>query len=922
MEASQSPHFGSLKGHKTFPRRNHVASETTPTRSLTQEHRIRHKSDQIAYSSAERIKAWIPEASPFHVVPVVGKPLTPPINFRDDFQSWIDDAALRARGFRHTQRSDIPGTTPLVQQSPPTPETTPPRKIHRTQGGVSRPSARNTSSESQTESFTTAKENQSSEDEGHQTDSPSLRPARQKWLRTTGISRHKDVGLGLELESEDEESTAKETTPRPSPKHENFVTFDGAWGAEVDDALDRVSQGRRSSAKPDPESQPIMSRKRPYKRPRILSQPPQDSPTLGVEVNAPPTRSRSLRERVEESRRSPPNASTERFAEQINWPLKDDVFDLDAEMQGMNDKRMSQASTTSTIVEAMVINSPPRRRQTLRHTSKMLDLNSLDSPTQHPNRISTLPNDISTRRRLRKSKSPEQELRKSHASDTPESNAAPSVAKTALVVVNPDRLCSLQSSTSGSKRLSRTFSLTSKHQSSRPTTAPEEAVGYFDIPQRRDRRTVSVVIHSATPFKPESRIGDAQPRSLPLEGSPSSVPMSNEMSTTTSATSGGLMTHYAPQTPADQQQPTLNLIDVQDAQTLSLSGPSTGEWSAMLRPSSTLRTPFSLRSAHSSTPGTLEVNEATAISIYPHTNKSILVIQEMAGSSDPSHPREHSAIIAGHANVALPGPVTPVIHHESPPRELLSPLKNPRDPPQPPDFKIIPPTPANASVTRSPPKTPTRTNRFSAPITSIKRALSARRPRSDSIVTPFARTFSLRSTAGTPSRRAQTSEDRDSKLHPFWQPRAFWDGVDGSDSESEFGNTGYLSTSRMLSHSSSAAGPPRRTMSLTRRLTGSLRLPHPARRQQRQSIASEFDQPHYEYEFARPNGYEGEESKRERVPRQGYQVQFVGFRGLAYKLERRREVKEEGKREERRKWLRGRIGLVENGDMVNGGGLD
>jgi len=111
-------------------------------------------------------------------------------------------------------------------------------------------------------------------------------------------------------------------------------------------------------------------------------------------------------------------------------------------------------------------------------------------------------------------------------------------------------------------------------------------------------------------------------------------------------------------------------------------------------------------------------------------------------------------------------------------------------------------------------------------------------------------------------------------------------------------------------------------MSLTRRLTGSLRLPHPARRQQRQSIASEFDQPHYEYEFARPNGYEGEESKRERVPRQGYQVQFVGFRGLADKLERRREVKEEGKREERRKWLRGRIGLVENGDMVHGGGLD
>lgn len=107
-------------------------------------------------------------------------------------------------------------------------------------------------------------------------------------------------------------------------------------------------------------------------------------------------------------------------------------------------------------------------------------------------------------------------------------------------------------------------------------------------------------------------------------------------------------------------------------------------------------------------------------------------------------------------------------------------------------------------------------------------------------------------------------------------------------------------------------------MSLTRRFTGSLRFPHPARRAPRQSATSFDDQPHHEYEFARPNGYEGEESKRERVPRQGYQVQFVGFKGLADKLERRREVKEEGKREERRKWLRGRIGLVENGEDVKG----
>ena len=917
VEASPSTYVGSLKGHKAFPRRKHVVSETMPPRPMAQEHKPRHRSDQIAYGTNESIKSWIPNPSPIHVIPVIGKPLTPPVNFRDDFQSWINDAALRARDFQKAHGSDVPGTTPLIQQSPPTPETTPPKKIPRTRAAASLPSAHNTSGESRSESFTTAKEDQSSEDEGIGSESPSLRPARQQWLRTTGVSKHKDVGLGLGLESDDEDSTMKEVTPKASPKRANFVTFDGAWGAEVDDALDRVSKGLRIPPKADPESQSIMSRKRPNRHPRITSQPPQDSPTLGIEAEQPSKRSLSLRERVERSRRSQLDESRDKVTEQISWLLKDDVLEFDNEFQGANDKRMSQASTTSTIVEAMVIDSPPRRRQTLRHTNKMNDLTSPSYPNQHANRNSAIANDSVKRHRLRKSKSPDQELRKSYASDSPEAIMIPSLPKSNIPSGQLDRLSSLQSSASGSKRLSKTFSVNSRQQSSRPTTAPEESIGYFDIPSRRDRRTVSVVIHSATPFMPEGKTDIGQQRSLAIDASPPAASRSQDISTTTSATSAGLMTHFSPLTPAEQHQ---NLHDSQDAQNVSLSGPSTGEWSAMLRPSSTLRTPFSLRSAHSSTPGTLEVNEATAISIYPHTNKSILVIQEMAGSSDSSQPREHSAVIAGHANVALPGPVTPVIHHESPPRDLLSPLKNPRDPPQPPDFRVIPPTPANASITRSPPKTPLRTNRFSAPITTLKRAFSAHRPRSESMVTPFTRSFSLRGTSSTPHRKAQVVEDRDSKLHPFWQPRAFWDDMDGSDSESEFGNTGYLTGSRMHSHSNSAAGPPQRTMSLTRRLTESLRLPHPARKARRHSTVSYDRAPHYDYEFARPSDEENG-PEREKVPRQGYQVHFIGFRGLADKLEKRREVREEGKREERRRWLRGRIGLVENEEMVidNGG---
>lgn len=120
----------------------------------------------------------------------------------------------------------------------------------------------------------------------------------------------------------------------------------------------------------------------------------------------------------------------------------------------------------------------------------------------------------------------------------------------------------------------------------------------------------------------------------------------------------------------------------------------------------------------------------------------------------------------------------------------------------------------------------------------------------------------------------------------------------------------------MQSSQSSKGAAPRRTMSLTRRLTGSIRLPHPARRQRPASMIATTDHDHdHLYEFRRPSIYDSEEreSRAERVtvPRQGYQVQFVGFRELAARLEKRREAKEEGKREERREWLRGKIGPVE-----------
>ncbi|KAM0804300.1 hypothetical protein BDR22DRAFT_817953 [Usnea florida] len=856
--------LGSLKGHKVLPRRKVISEDADLGRPIWQERRMRHpsKSGQTSYNSAQRIQSWIPEASPIQVIPVIGKPLTPPINFRDDFQSWINDVALRGRGLTRTNPGKSSGTTPLVQQSPPTPETTPP-KIHRTQVAASRSSTYNTS-EARSDSFKTAQETQSSDDESPPLDSPSNHPMRQRWLRSVGLSKHKDVGLGLGLESEDEEPTSRVMTAKHVVKHPDFGTFDGNWDASDEDRPDGGSQGDHSSATSVPYD------RRPHRRSKMAEPPTLDSPTLGQEIESSLQKSLSLRQRVENSRRSVPPVSTDKSTTQMHWPPKGDYFDVDTELREINNKRLSQASTTSTVVEAMVIQSPPPRRQTLRHTVKMEDMNSSTPPPPPSNRNSINSNErASLRRRLRRSGSPDQELRKSYASaDTSESvgsNTFKAQPDLVPAIALPEGLSSIQSSASGSKQLSRTFSLNSRQPSTRPTTAPEESVGYFDVPPRQDRQTMSVVIRppklSKAEKKPER---DIEPAAVPQLSSPS-VPTSSEISRATSVTSTGMGTHYEPLTPADHSHATLHLRDPPDEHNLSVDR-NMSEWSA-IRPRSTIVTPFSLRSAHSSTPGTLEVNEATAISIYPHTNKSILVIQQMAGESGSS-PREQSAIIAGNANIALPGSITPVIQPESPPKEILSsPLQNPRDAPDPPDLRLIAPTPANArpSSEAAPPvpETSPRNNRFSAPITSIKRAISSRRL-SESFSAPFARTFSLRGTASTLRRRTVgDNPESGAKLHPFWRPRGFWDDDDDSDSDEEFGNTGFLTGSRRPSQSISESTP-RRTASLTRRLRGSLHLGHSPQRLRRMSLSSEVDQNLYEFVNA-SNGRTQEESKRDGV---------------------------------------------------------
>jgi hypothetical protein len=238
-------------------------------------------------------------------------------------------------------------------------------------------------------------------------------------------------------------------------------------------------------------------------------------------------------------------------------------------------------------------------------------------------------------------------------------------------------------------------------------------------------------------------------------------------------------------------------------------------------------TPFS---QFSDTP--IEVSEATAVSIYPHNNNSLLVVQQPSrvnsmmpepkqltdgtyfDNQDDVELRQELVrtptppfvdAIEGHQEPDEV-PIQPTLNFEpsTPPMQIDlpqpngvdSPLKNPRSAPEPPKIMFIPPTPAEElerPLEVGPPGPPKRSD--SHPQRRLSLVQRARRY-SDNLISPFlARTSSNRGRHYNDSHsRSQSSHrnpdvptvnDEDGTLHPFWRPRGFWDGFEDSDSDDE-----------------------------------------------------------------------------------------------------------------------------------------
>ena len=936
MDISNIQASPSLKAHRAFPSRR-----IDKARAIQGPPSTSNEQNPANYTN-ERINSWIPASASVNLAPAVEASSTMPLTLADEFRSWNADPVLKNRDFAsrmngvHHANSSTKDNS--IQDSPVTSDLAPPKaaKHAHVQAEESRDF-----SDNRTDSFKTAHENISSDGEALIADSPSMHASRKKWLKDSGLGKSKNIGLGLGLDTdEDSASTAGMETPKPKKERESqeFVAFDGAWGGETPERIHDQLKSDLRRAKV--EETPLVTD-------QYASSPTESNGAFNAAVQRTP----SINRGEESPGHASPINSLEKQVEQDGWPLSKEMEQIDAEIEEVNRNRLSQASTNSTVVAAMVFDCTPQRRQTLRHTGKMQD----SSSSSITGKRSSVDSNASTPRSLKRSdRKHEVTLRQSFSADRQPSVRTISTKRNSVIkplIVIPDRRSSLRSSVTSGQPLSKTFSTTSRQQSSRPTTAPEEATSYFDVPRDDHNQTVSVIIQQARAVKQEDMVDKAM--LSPLAGV-TSGPGSNALSTATSMTSNGMRTHYVPQSPPIQREGVIPESATGEASNKKSDPAITGDWSNF-RPHPAMVTPFSLRSQTSSTPGTLEVNEATALSIHPHTNKSILVIQEIAGK-DKSKPREQSAIIAGNANIAIPGALNPMTVNQGPamPQPIDSPLQNPREPPLPPDIiNVIPPTPANVpppleDIGKAP--APVKASRFS----NLKRAVSARRY-SDVLGSSLTRRLSERYSGG-PRFSFAEDDEKESRLHPSWQPRRLYGGGDhDSDSESEFGNDGLLPPSRSSRDSrpgtqdqglpsrsmslsnrftsrlrSGSLRRPRRTSSvsavarpatqplpyevvdtsirrrqpLVRRLTGSLRLPRPHR-------------PRPDFEFLNSRQDDAINSNAQRMPGTGYQGQFGGLRGIWEKMEKRREAKEEEKREARSDKLKEQINVVgpEEGPM-------
>jgi hypothetical protein len=392
-----------LKSHKTLPRRGIAV----PNLDLDQPASPDHKDSVTA--------APVP-------------PLTPPgANQEEGMED--DRTPRKADSISETHTAGM--LTPRRPSKPPTPDVTPPRT-----NSAKRPALNNLvhlSSSSRAESFQTACETISSDGDMETPGRSSSIASKKIKHRVPSFRRNVSNGVRAKL------TYAKESPQISQPHSETeyetgFESFDGEW----------------TSPKADESPTPVAGKlKVPETRNQSGQQQTPDVNTLDVQhLDASLMHEKTLRDRVQNTQELTTTPSMERFREDIGWPSSHEApSKVDEEPDS---RRLSGMSSTST-VEAMIIDSPKQALRSLRHTEKRNSLRSASSPITKSEHTSTTTSHTDSQRRLvHKAARISESDRRSISSDVSfSSRAASSVPPPFVdripVVVVPERKSSLKS---------------------------------------------------------------------------------------------------------------------------------------------------------------------------------------------------------------------------------------------------------------------------------------------------------------------------------------------------------------------------------------------------------------------------------------------------------------------------------------------
>ncbi|KAK4113926.1 hypothetical protein N656DRAFT_706663 [Canariomyces notabilis] len=439
--------------------------------------------------------------------------------------------------------------TPPDQQTPPTPNLTPERnppgvatRQTQTRPPISDRIPSKNTNDSGTGSFITARENaSSSDDEGSSTLRPILPSTKTSQSTVRQLSKESKgrsgpVGLGLGLES----NTPEDFTPRTTGE---FQTFDGEWiggdagpsevEVEWDDNLGRnvTVKKRRPTASREVGNREVIGN----------STPTQTNASKAL-------RSVSLQESpvVYSSRR----VVSERLPNQITASYSDTSSSIEYKRSSI----MSTKSTASTVVEAVLMETAPQRRKTLRHIRKQSALrdsgSEISPPSSAPTSVSAPVDDV--RRQAPAASRLSDTTRQSYASTATCNSISSRKARREVwknggipVVVVPDRRSSIKGNSkepslrsTSSRRSQRSQSLGSAPIS--PTSKSKDGVPRFERPDRRSR---------ALSESDGTRAGDERtidfPPAIPARSSSLSAPTSRIVSRTGSLTAESLRAHNA-----------------------------------------------------------------------------------------------------------------------------------------------------------------------------------------------------------------------------------------------------------------------------------------------------------------------------------------------------------------------------------------